>query len=182
MDPAGYAGVVCNASTTTHMLTDLTVRIDSFTPVSAVLNAWHPCEGYYARPAGVQGNSSGCIGGFPSPNCRHAAFAPSAGAGAVISTTSTCKGPPLPAALHASDPYGYDFNLGIVAPTAPGIYTFSLGIAFDGAAPVYFSLPHPILLAPITHLWDAQSCTTPAMQSQIPTATNPPTDYICPKS
>jgi hypothetical protein len=182
MDPAGYAGEVCAASASSHMLTSLTVRIDSFTPASTVQNAWRPCEGYYARPAGVQGNSSQCAGGFPSPNCRHAAFAPSAGVGAVVSTTSTCKGPPLPAELHASDQYGYGFNLGIVVPSAPGIYTFSLGVAFDGAAPVYFPLPHSILIAPIVHVWDAESCTTAAMQAQIPPATNPPTDYICPKS
>jgi hypothetical protein len=182
MDPAGYAGEVCDASATPHTLTSLTVRIDSYTPASAVLNAWRPCEGYYARPDGVQGNASQCTGGFPSPNCRHAAFAPNAAVGAVVSTTSTCKGPPLPVTLHTSDQFGYGFNLGIVAPTAPGTYTFSLGVAFDGAAPIYFPLPHAILLAPVTHMWDAQSCATASMQSQIPPATDPPTDYICPKS
>lgn len=174
----GYWGVVCNASASaTHPLTGLSLRINSFTPSPGQVNAWNVCSTTYTRQGGVGGG--GCGGGIADPNCAQATFPAGAGAGATTPLAPTgCTMIPLPRGLAPG--IGFPFNLGIIAPTAPGTYTFSLGISLDGAAPVYVPVPHQLLLDPSARVWDGQSCTTPAMQSQIPA--NDTAAYICPTS
>jgi hypothetical protein len=174
----GYWGTICNASTSaTHTISGLSLRIDSFTPTSGQTNMWNVCSTSYTRQGGAGGG--GCGGGIADPNCAQATFPASAGAGATTSITATeCTQLALPQTLKPS--MGYGFNLGIGAPTAPGTYSFSLGITLDGAAPVYVPVPHQLLLDASARAWDGESCTTPAMQSQIPV--NDTAAYICPKS
>jgi hypothetical protein len=177
----GYYGTVCNASASaTHTLTGLSLRIASFTPYSGQVNQWQVCSGSYGRPNGVQGG--GCGGGVAAFNCTQASFPAGAGAGATTPlaplAATGCNQVGLSHALQPGMDYG--FNLGIVAPTAPGTYTFSLGISLDGATPVYVPVPHQLLLDSSARTWDGQSCTTPAMQSQIPA--NDTSAYICPAS
>jgi hypothetical protein len=174
----GYYGAVCNASASAaHTLTSLVLRIDSFIPYSGQVNQWNVCATTYTRQRGAGGG--GCGGGVADVNCAQATFPASAGAGANTPLVFTgCTQVVLPHAL----PHGmlYGFNLGIAAPTAPGTYTFSLGISLDGAAPVYVPVPHQLLLDSSARVWDGKACTTPAMQSQVPA--NDTTAYVCPNS
>jgi hypothetical protein len=174
----GYWGTICNASTSVSItLSSLSLRIDSFTPTSGQTNEWNVCSTAYSRQGGVGGG--GCGGGIADPNCAQATFPVSAGAGATTPIASTdCTRLALPQTLKPST--GYSFNLGIGAPTAPGTYTFSLGISVSSGAPVYVPVPHQLLLDAAARAWDGQSCTTAAMQSQIPA--NDMAAYICPKS
>jgi hypothetical protein len=129
----GYFGTICNASASaTYTLTSLVLRIETFTPHSGQVNEWNVCATTYTRQGGPAGG--GCGGGVGDVNCAQATFPASAGAGANTPLAFTgCTQVALPHALHHG--MGYDFNLGIAAPIAPGTYTFSLGISLDGAAP-----------------------------------------------
>lgn len=173
----GYYASVCNTSSgATHTLTSLSLSITSFTPYSGTVNQWNVCDGGYARPNGFQGG--GCGGAIADPNCARATFPASAGTGASTPLAPTqCTQRPLPVSLKPGSDYG--FNLGIVAPTAPGTYTFSLGISLDGAAPVFVPVPHQLLLDSSSRAWGGQPCAAPSMQSQIPA--NDTSAYICPK-
>jgi hypothetical protein len=174
----GYYGAICNASASaTHTLTSLVLRIDSFTPYSGQVNEWNVCATTYTRQGGPAGG--GCGGGVADINCAQATFPTSARAGSNTPLVFTgCTQMTLPHAL----PHGmlYGFNLGIAAPTAPGTYTFSLGISLDGAAPVYVPVPHQLLLDSSARVWDGKACTAPAMLSQIPASDT--AAYVCPQS
>jgi hypothetical protein len=63
-----------------------------------------------------------------------------------------------------------------------GTYTFSIGLAVDGAAPVFVpSGEKSTLFAPVAHKWSGTACMSkPDMMSQIP----PSADhhyYVCPQ-
>jgi hypothetical protein len=186
----GFTFAVCNASATqSHVLQSISVKIQSATPYTGQLSSWQFCDGDYARPGPAF--FGGCGGGYAGDEYLHATFAADAGAGASVVAAQTGTGatpvfgsqnaPPLPLTL----PFGkfVEINVGLTAPTAPATYTFSFGVAVDGATPVYFSDSQPTLLAPVAHKWTGPACEQPAMLAQIPTAvTNPPTRYICPES
>jgi hypothetical protein len=112
------------------------------------------------------------------PNPGTATFGATAVAGVTVAISNPTR-TPLPSSVKPGD--GYGLNLDIVPPTAPGTYTFALGIALDSAAPACVPLPHPVVLfAPVTHCWTGQACEAPAMLSEIPPATNPPPTYVRP--
>lgn len=186
----GFAFAVCNVSATQpHALQSVSVTIQSAAPYTGQLSSWQFCDGDYARPGPAF--LGGCGGGYAGDEYLHATFAADAGAGASVVATQTDTGatplfggqkaPPLPLTL----PFGklILINVGLTAPTTPATYTFSFGIAVDGAAPVYFSNAPATLLAPVAHKWTGPACEKPVMLAQIPTTvTNPPTRYICPES
>src|SRR5262249_31391220 len=150
----GYFATICNASTTkSHTLTGLSLRIASFTPYTGQLNAYNDCDGFYSRPNGPGGG--GCGGAVADPNPGTATFAPTAAAGVTVAISNP-TGTPLPSSLKPG--VGYGLNLGVVPPTAPGSYTFALGIALDSAAPVFAPISHPVLLASVAHKWTGQAC------------------------
>jgi hypothetical protein len=67
-------------------------------------------------------------------------------------------------------------------PSTPGSYAYRIGVAIDGAGPIYPTAATPaIVQASVAHTWNGDACLTSAMQSQIPPATDPPTYYICPQ-
>jgi hypothetical protein len=197
---AGYAFSVCNNSTSrSHVLRSVGVTIESFTPSTAQLSAWAPCDGFYARPGPA--TFGGCGGSFAADEYLHATFAASGvGPGSFVEAAQTgtgnaqepgtgAKAPPLP--VNIAPGKSIEVNVGVTPPTAPGTYGFGFTIVVDsvdpGAAPGQFSTmvveAEPILLAPVAHKWSGKGCERPAMLAQIPPeATNPPTMYVCPES
>jgi hypothetical protein len=177
----GYVLVVCNGSTQPHQVKGVDVRIDRITPYTGQLNEWSFCAAPYTRSG--PSNGAGCGGGPAEDEYVHAAFASTAPAGAVVATTQT---PGIPSNRYGQLPWTLApgetllIDVGIVPPTAPGSYTFAFALAIDGAEPVFASVAPATLLAPVTHEWTGEACATPAMQSQIPPATQPPTYYLCP--
>jgi hypothetical protein len=179
----GYVLVVCNGSTQPHQIQGVVVRLDSVTPYSGLLNEWSFCAAPYTRSGPPNGGGGGCGGGPAEDEYMHAAFAPSAPVGTVVTTTQTPvlrsdRYGPLPWTLPPGQTILID--VGIVPPSAPGFYTFAFGLAIDGVSPIFAPVAPATLLAPVAHEWTGEACKAPAMQSQIPPATNPPTYYLCP--
>jgi hypothetical protein len=165
------------------VIRSVSVKFSAFTPHSGSLSVWNPCEGSYARPAGVVPLECGERPAIWDETVR-AKFAANAQIGA-IAPTSLFSGAfvgdlgPLPVTL----PPGRDIQIGIVvkAPTAADIYTFAAGVTAD-SAPLPFTVGQNMLLAPIGHRWTGKVCRSPAMEAGIPA--NPPAEtyYICPES
>ena len=184
----GYHFVICNASASqTTMLQSVSVRIASFTPYTGALSAWNPChESMYDAftKATVPGN---CDGAAPINEELQASFPSGASVGATVTATQVTAQPvtqndpnpypPLPLSLTPGQ--SSLMLVDIVTPTTPGTYTFALGLSVDANPSGYFSITEPLLLAPVAHDWNGQNCLTPAMQAQIPAATQD-TYYICP--
>jgi hypothetical protein len=175
---------ICNSSTTrSHTIEGIGVKFSAFTPHSGSLNVWDPCDGTYARPAGLVPLECGETAAIWDETVR-ANFAADARVGAIAPATlddSAFVGDlgPLPVSL----PPGRDMQIGIFvkAPTSAGVYTFAAGVTADGAA-LPFTVGQNMLLAPIGRRWTGKACLSPAMQAGIPA--NPPAEtyYICPES
>src|SRR5258708_5561800 len=96
-DPStGFAFSICNASAThSHVLSQVALKILSFTPYSGHLNEVRMCGMVYSRQQGARGG--GCGGGSAFDITMTAAFAANAGAGAVataaIDPTNNSLGP-----------------------------------------------------------------------------------------
>jgi hypothetical protein len=175
---------VCNASTTkSHKIERVSVKLSAFTPHRGSLNVWNPCEGTYARPAGVVPLECGERPAIWDETVR-ATFAVNARVGAIAPASldsSAFVGDlgPLPVTL----PPGRDMQIGIFvkAPTTAGVYTFDAGVTADGVA-LPFTIGQNMLLAPIEHRWTGKARLSPAMQAGIPA--NPPAEtyYICPEN
>lgn len=165
---------ICNASTTqTHTISKIHMKITAFTPYTAHLNAWDFCSGTYARPAGV--TQQNCDRpGFSSDIALQSTFTTTA-AGTVVDATGNYPLSFPPNTLHT---VGVTFTV----PSTPGAYTFSLNADTDAGTLPYSDSTWPLLNAPIAHMWGGPECNTATMLAQIPSATNPPTPYICPQS
>lgn len=174
----GFSFMLCNSSQTqSHTLSSVTLKVASFTSYSGALNEVRTCAMVYSR----QGMAGGGCGGASAFDMQlTGAFPASAPAGTQITLQndpSTNVG--LPVTLAPNQFFGI-----VIQPTLPqlsGTYSYQVGVAIDGGAISYVSAATtPALWAPVTHSWDGANCTSPAMQAQIPPATNPPTLYICP--
>jgi hypothetical protein len=174
----GYVVALCNGSAQPHTIHAVVVRLESVTPYAGQLNEWVFCAGPYTRSFPTGG---GC-GGGSAQRFMQGAFAPNAPAGTVIVTTQYPRSESRYGKLPWTLPPGQTIliDVGIVPPTAAGYYTFAFGLAIDGAAPAFAAVAPATLLAPVAHEWTGDACLAPAMQSQIPPATNPPTYYLCP--
>jgi hypothetical protein len=165
---------VCNTSATqTHTVQQVRVKITSFASYTAQLNAWDFCDGWYSRQVGV--NHLNCDRGDIGIDPMLQASFGSTTVGLVASATG---------GLPVSLPPKALIIVGVTLTTpasAPGIYSFAANITSEGATSAY-SGATTFLQAPIAHTWSGTACTKPAMISQIPAATNPPTLYICPES
>jgi hypothetical protein len=175
---------ICNTSTTrSHVIASVSVKLSAFSSHNGSLNVWNPCDGTYARPAGLVSLECGERPAIWDETVR-ASFAANAQIGAIASASldsSAFVGDlgPLPVTL----PPGRDMQLGIfvMAPTTAGVYTFAAGVTADSAA-LPFTVGQNMLLAPIGHRWTGKACLSPAMQADMPA--NPPAEtyYICPES
>ena len=162
------------------------MRLDSFAAYSGQLNEWNPCGTAYNTQTGTAGG--GCGGGLAVNEYLQAAFPANASVGATVvagrqsSATPTDPTNPFPPAPVALTPgQSVSLALGFQPPATPGVYTFSIGVSVDAAAPLYISTTPTALYAPVAHAWDGQACTTPTMKAQIPVSSTP-TYYIYPKS
>jgi len=177
----GYVVALCNGSAQPHTIHAVAVRLESVTPYTGQLNEWVFCAAPYTRSFRTGGG--GCGGGPGQDEYVHGAFVPTAPPGTVIETTQT---PGISSDRYGKLPWTLPpgamilIDVGIVPPTAAGYYTFSFGLAIDGATPVFAAVAPATLLAPVAHEWTGDACLAPEMQSQIPPATNPPTFYLCP--
>jgi hypothetical protein len=165
------------------MVESVSVKFSAFTLHSGSLNIWNPCDGTYARPAGLVSLECSERPAIWDETVR-ASFAANAQVGAIVPATldsSAFVGDlgPLPVTL----PPGRDMQIGIFvkAPTPAGVYTVAAGVTAD-SAPLPFTVGQNMLLAPIGHRWTGRACLSPAMQAGIPA--NPPagTYCICPES
>ena len=125
---------ICNTSTTkSHVIESVSVKLSAFAQHRGSLNVWNPCDGTYARPAGVVSLECGERPAIWDETVR-ASFAANAQVGAIVPASldnSAFVGDlgPLPVTL----PPGRDLQIGIfvTAPTASGVYTFAAGITAD---------------------------------------------------
>jgi hypothetical protein len=176
--------VVCNTgASASHALEGVRVRIDSFTPTSGPVNSWWFCSSTYVSGS-VRGG--GCGGAYTAHELYQAAFAPSAGAGAIATGTfvsaydpdAAGSAGPLPRSLAPGQ--SLVVALSLTPPTAAGTYTFALSAGADGAQLPFASLPDQILFDPTATKWDGESCLAPAMKAQIPAGSADA--YICPSA
>ena len=174
----GFSLMLCNASATqTHTLSSMTLKVASFAPYSGILNEVRTCAVAYSR----QGMGGGGCGGASAFEMQLVgAFPANAPAGTEITLRSDAStNVSLPATLQPNQILDI-----VITPTLPqlsGTYSYQVGVSVDGGPVSYVSggTP-PALWAPVTHSWDGGNCTSAAMQALIPSATNPPTFYICP--
>lgn len=183
----GYFTVCNNSASQSITLQSVVVRITGFQAFSGPLSTWNGCRDsrYNARTSALA--SADCQGSHPANEWLHASFSGSAGVGATVNASQVQAVavtqsdpnpyPPLPLALRPGQSAVVDITL--TAPTTPGTYTFAFGLSVGSATPEYFAASQPTLYAPIAHEWSGQNCMTPAMQAQIPAATQD-TYYICP--
>lgn len=178
-----YSFALCNTSTTkAHVVNGISVKLDAFTADANTINTSHYCIRLYTRQGMV--DHTGCGGGFAGGDLNLvASFANTTTAGTVVqsSTDPAMGSAQFPVTL--SPGYGIYCFFNITPSSTPGTSSYRFGAALDGAAPIY---PVPaaagVTNAKSLRQWDGDSCTSAAMQSQIPPATNPPSYYICPQS
>lgn len=184
---SGFFGVaVCNGSgTQAHVIRGTSVLIDTLTPHDGQVNAWKACDAAYVSPQ-LTGGGAGCGGLYVGEEYLHATFADGAAAGTVVTATPTGVATypgahgPLPVTIAPGSTL--ELSTGLTMPAAPATYTFSLGIDMDSGAPIWLPLSWQILFAANARVWSGKACAAPAMASQIPAPTNPPSYYVCPNA
>lgn len=167
----GYFFQICNKTSASHSLTNMSVRIASFSAHSGPVTVWHICENGPFDPATKQ-TTPGCGGGSIGSRLTASLLNDSPGASAPVTgtawpvTISPNKAIVLAVALNGL--------------TAQGTYTLSFGISVDGAAPRQVTPSDgAFLMAPSAIVWTGTACQTPAMQAQIP-ASSQDAYYVCP--
>lgn len=193
----GYVIVICNISSAPHTVERVDARIAAVTPFSGTPNVAPACQWPYSRNYGV--GNGGCGGADFENEYMHAAFSPSAGAGATVTATQTATNPcnystgcttnygPLPVTLQAGQGLTIEVGMGDSSSrtsvfSTSGYYMFSFGVGVDGALPIFATTSPQTLLDSAARSWTGTACQTTAMQAQIPPATTPPSYYLCPTS
>ncbi len=189
----GFSFTVCNASPTqSHEIEGATVRINQFTSYAGRLQTWDICDGYYTRSdphGGVVGG--GCGFGFQTDEIVQAAFAANAAAGAQA-TATWVSASDMPTDSSRTTPYGplpatippgqsMVVFVQLTLPSATGTYAFAIAPKIDQALLPFTPIGTPALFAASLQKWTGEACKAAAMQSQIPAATTPPSNYICPE-
>ena len=169
-------GITLPSGSQVAAICQVSVKITAFQPLAnTVPNVRIACDAYYNNPGGPVGG--GCGGGAPTDGQATVTFS-SAQVGATqtaqvldfsnkpVQITSTSNG-----ALSVT-----------VQVATPGAYTFSVGLWQDnsGAKWSNLTLQRMILVGHVTNYWGGQACSAPTMQSQLPTPTSPPGEFICP--
>jgi hypothetical protein len=173
----GYELQVCNRTGAAHTLTGLSVTIASFTPRSGPVNVWHLCgDGPY--DAATKHTTTGCGGGIGASDYL-AATLPGDSTGATAPAKANGPGGvDLPMSVGPNK--AITLLVAVNGLTSQGTYALSFGISVDGAAPASVTPSDgPFLIAPSAVVWTGTACQTPAMQAQIPAASQD-TYYVCP--
>lgn len=189
----GYNFTLCNGSPTrSHLISAVTVRIDSLAPYTGQLSEWRFCNSAAYHPGSSGVFNGGCGGGNPNDEWMKATFSSGAASGATVvaaqvgavnfNTFYHDQPPYAPLPVSVSAGKAIAFNVALDLPNPSATYTFSVGISLDGAPPVFSAPTDPVLLAPVAHYWDGAACLAPDMKSQIPPDADPQSAYICPES
>lgn len=197
----GYVLSLQNSSPSAHTVRGVEVCLDSLTPTSGQLNEWQPCDAPYRR-SGSPG-PGGCGGHTQQEVFLHAPFTATPTVGTRVTATETraddsfytTRYQPFPITLQPGAHLTLEIGIGPtttcpVSPATgfpassclfktPGTYTFAFGLLVDAGASVVAAHSLPTVLAPATE-WTGDACTTPTMQTLIPPATTPATNYVCP--
>lgn len=174
----GYGIQICNQTSESHTITSLSVSIASFVPSSGPVTIWHLCgDGPYN--AATKQTTTGCGGGMGDVNWLTATFssdstgatAPAIGKGVPYGET-----PPFVIKPNTSR----QVLIAVNGLTSQGTYALTFGMSVDGAAPTMVDPSDgSFLIAPAAVVWTGTACRSPAMQAQIPAATQD-TYYVCP--
>lgn len=169
---SAYMVEVCNETSAAHTLTGLNVTITSFSASSGPINVWHICgDGPYDA---ATGNTTPGCGGAIGGSAVVAVTLPrdSTGASAPITGLS------WPVSIDPGKSVVLDIR--VQGLTSHGTYALSFDVGADGAAPVTVAAGDgSFLMAPSATIWTGTACQTPAMQAQIPPASQD-TYYVCP--
>jgi hypothetical protein len=170
----GFILTVCNASkTTAHQLTSFSAKIASLAPYSGQLNTLNGCAFLYSRAGGYGGE---CASGFQPDVETKIVFASNATAGATA-TWAPATPAVVPPGQHRDVVYF------MTPPSGTLKLTFQLGISVDAGAVAYpFAATQTEIIAPIARKWDGQTCTSTAMQAQIPASSPIGIYYVCPST
>jgi hypothetical protein len=178
-----YIGLAAPASGGPGYVCAITVKIVSYHPLAAPIpNVTRTCSDHpWANPGGVEGG--GDCGAIGLVNGR-----------ADMAFAATTAGVSMSSAFHdvsylqstepvVVSPSGSQVGASVwahVEVPASGTYTLSLGIWQDRSGPTVFTTLQATFVADALHEWSGQACAAPAMQSQMPPPTNPPSSFICP--
>lgn len=167
----GYFVQICNETGAPHTLTTISVTIASFKARSGPVADWNICDnGLY--DAATHHTTGGCGGGFEA--LMLTATLPNNSAGASAPVT----GLTWPATIGPNESIA--LAIGVDGLNSQGLYALSFGISVDGAAPTTVTPSDgSFLIAPSASVWTGAACQTPAMQAQIPPASQV-TYYVCP--
>lgn len=173
---SGYSVLVCNETNAPHTLTSLTVTISSFTPSSGSVHTWHVCDGG-AYNAATKQTTTGCGGGFGA-TLGLVATLPKDSAGASAAAVAKAGSTDLPVIIKPRE--AILMMVAVNGLTSQGTYALSFGVRVDEATPSSLSPDDgSFLIAPSAVIWTGTACETPAMQAQIPAASQD-TYYVCP--
>lgn len=176
----GYALQVCNQTSASHTLNNVSVTIARFTPSSGPVAAWHMCQdGPYN--AATKQTTTGCGGGLGGVALLEASLpsdAAGASAAAIASSKFSHGGPTPPFAIGPNQ--SVTFVIAVSGLTSQGTYALSFGLSLDGAALTTLTPSDgPFLIAPTATVWTGTACKSAAMQAHIPAASQD-TYYVCP--
>ncbi len=189
----GFGMTVCNASKTQeHAIEGVTVRITQFVPYTGTgrVQGWTECDGSYTRsdPHGIVGG--GCGYGVVVDETVKVTYPANAATGMELAATwvsasenwidrtRTAPFGPLPAVL----PPGQFMDLLVQgAPVTTGMYTLGVAPTVDHARLAFVPVGFPALFTGTLQKWTGKACLASAMQAKIPSATTPPSYYICPE-
>jgi hypothetical protein len=174
----GYAVEVCNVTSASHTVFNLSAIIASFTPGSGPVADWHLCQGgpYDAATKYITpgcGGSAGIVDWLTATltSDRTSASAP-------VTANANGGGPTPPFAIDPNQ--SIVFLIAVDGLTSQGTYTLGFSISIDGATPTTLAPSDgSFLIAPAAVVWTGTACQTPAMLAQIPPA-DQDTYYVCP--
>lgn len=175
---AGYYFQICNQSTAAHTVSSVSVTIASFAASSGAVTVWHLCQdGPYN--AATKQTTGGCGGAFGAVGWL-AATLPSdhSGASATAGANAPHSAQKLPVSIGPN--MSIQLLVAVKGLTSQGTYTLKFGVSVDGAAATTLAPSDgPFLIAPSAVVWTGTACQAPAMQTQIPAASQD-TYYVCP--
>lgn len=172
----GYVVVLCNETSTAHTLTSLTVNIASFSATSGMVREWSVCNGGEYDASSKQVIVGGCGGGLAVDDYLTATL-PSDSTGASGSAFARSGYANLP--IQIAPGHAFSLTVGVSGLTSQGMYSLKIGVAADHGTPVMLAPGSggSFLIASAVQ-WTGKNCQTPAMQSQMPPASQP-TFYVC---
>lgn len=160
----------------------VTVKIVSYQPLSAPIpNVTRTCSDLpWANPGGVEtGADCGATG---VANGRADLVLTSTAVGASASSAfHDVNNPQSDQPMQVPSSGGQQASVWVyIKVPASGSYVFRVGVWQDRSGPVVFTTLTATFVVDVLHEWSGQACAAPAMQTQMPPPSNPPSLFICP--